>query len=137
MAKNKSSVDSLLILQFSVALYFLFLGLSGIVHYNSDAQQFGRSVVDAFGGQNDVVGIVIAVLLLISGVVLVLGPFLKGMESLLKFATLVIAVIWAVRIVILFFVNDIFEPDFLTWIQFLLLDLTILVVAWVVHRRSG
>ena len=134
---TKKSANSLLILQLALALFFFLLGLSGIVNYSSDAQQFGRNVVAAFGGQNDVVGIVISILLLISGVVLLAGPFLKGMGSMLKLATLVIVVIWLVRIVILFFVNDIFEPDFLTWLQLLSLDVTVLVAAWLIHKASA
>ncbi len=127
--------SSLIFLQVAVAAFFILLGLVGIAYYNSDISRFGRAVIRVFGGRNDILSVLISILCLVSGAILLLGLFMSMKTRLLYASALGVFIFWAVRIFYMFFLNNIFEPDFLVWLQQLSLDLVILSAVWLISRR--
>ncbi len=132
---TKRYQGSYFLLQIAVGLFFLLLGLQGIMHYNSDISGAGRAIAKVLGGKASYISITIAVLELISGVIILGGLFVPMKNSTLMIASLVVFVFWAVRIAYLFFVNNFTEPDLLIWLQKLSLDCVVLMSVWIIHRK--
>jgi hypothetical protein len=61
--------------------------------------------------------------------------FLPFDRRLLSLMTLIAFVVWAIRIIMVYFVDDIFEPDFVVWVAPLSIDLVVLLSLWLVNRR--
>lgn len=130
----KKSSNSMLFLQLSLALMFIAVGLVGIINYNSDLANFGRSVNKLFGQNNNIIPILFAVLELIAGVLLLASLFTVVPSGFLSIALLVIFIFWVVYIVMNFFLNGFAEPDFLTWLSRVSPQLVILSGLWIVTR---
>jgi ABC-type nickel/cobalt efflux system permease component RcnA len=47
----------------------------------------------------------------------------------------VIAILWAVLIVVNFFARGFFEPNFLVWLSRLAADLIVLLAFWLINRK--
>ena len=135
MAKKKVSLGSDTILQVVVGLALFFIGLLTIINYNSTGREVQRVLTDAFGGKSDVLDLIFGVLLLVSGV-FVAGALVLPLENKLLFLmTLLAFVVWAIRIILIYFVNDIFEPDFVNWVAPLCVDFIVLTALWMVNRK--
>ena len=119
-------------LQVSTAAALFLLGLVGIVNYNSDMARFGRSIVQAFGGHNDVLGLIISILTLIAGILLALDLLVRS--SMAGAIGVGVFVFWALRILYVWFRKDIFQPDALVWLQLISPDIVILAAIWLVAR---
>jgi sulfite exporter TauE/SafE len=135
MAKRSASLDTSIILQVVVGIFLITLGLVGIVHWDSNVAQFGRGLSRAFGRANDPVNLTLAVAEAVAGAIVLFGVFYGLRSRLLYAATLVIAVLWAIRVGLSFFALDIFEPDFLVWLNRLAADLIVLLSLWLVNRK--
>jgi uncharacterized membrane protein YphA (DoxX/SURF4 family) len=138
MAKKKAVFDAgttLLVLQIVVAAFLITLGLVGLIHWNSDPSRFGRGLTRAFGGTNNPFSLIVAIVELVAGLIVLVGAFARVRGRLLFAATLVIAILWAVQIVISFFARDIFEPDFWIWLNRLAMDLIVLLALWLLNRK--
>jgi uncharacterized membrane protein YphA (DoxX/SURF4 family) len=138
MAKKKAVFDAgttLLVLQIVVAAFLITLGLVGLIHWNSDPSRFGRGLTRAFGGTNNPFSLIVAIVELVAGLIVLAGAFARVRGRLLFAATLVIAILWAVQIVISFFARDIFEPDFWIWLNRLAMDLIVLLALWLINRK--
>jgi uncharacterized membrane protein YphA (DoxX/SURF4 family) len=123
------------VLQIVVAAFLISLGLLGIVHWKSGGAQFARNLTRAFGGGNNPVNLIVAIVELAAGAIVLLGLFTSVRSGLLSAATLVIAILWAIQIIIVFFARDIFEPDFLIWLNRLAADLIVLLALWLINRK--
>jgi FtsH-binding integral membrane protein len=132
-AKNTSG--SLVFLHVATAAYFILLGLVGIVNYNSDLSRLGRSLVQAFGGRNDVLGLIISILCLIAGIVLLVGLFAQIDSGIGRAAGITIFIFWALRIVYVYFRRDVFQPDVLVWLLQIAPDVVILAALWHISRK--
>jgi len=135
MATRTIRTSTPFFLQGSTAAALFLLGLVGIVNYNSDMARFGRQIVQAFGGHNDVLGLVISILTLVAGVLLALGLFFQSSSA--GSISLVVFVFWAVRILYVWFRKDIFQPDALVWLQLISPDVVILAAIWMVYRSRS
>jgi uncharacterized membrane protein YphA (DoxX/SURF4 family) len=138
MAKQKPVFDAgttLLVLQIIVAAFLITLGLVGLIHWNSDPTRFGRGLTRAFGGSNSPVALVVALVELLAGIIVLAGVFVRVRGRLLFAATLVIAILWAIQIIVSFFARDIFEPDFWIWLNRLAMDLIVLLALWLINRK--
>jgi uncharacterized membrane protein YphA (DoxX/SURF4 family) len=138
MAKKKAVFDAgttLLVLQIVVAAFLITLGLVGLIHWNSDPSRFGRGLTRAFGGANSPVALIVAIVELLAGIIVLIGAFARVRGRLLFAATLVIAILWAIQIIISFFARDIFEPDFWIWLNRLAMDLIVLLALWLINRK--
>jgi hypothetical protein len=136
MKKTTVKTTPRFFLQLSVAAYFILYGLVGIAYYDSGiSSTWGRALVRVFGGRYDVLSLIIAILTLVSGVILLLGLFLRIEANLLYSAGLGIFIFWAVRMLYIFFVRDLMLPNFLVWLEQLALDLVVLAAVWLVTRK--
>jgi len=135
MAKSKAAVDVVTILQIVVAVFLITLGLIGIIHYNSDLAQLGRGMNKIFGRANNPMNLIVAIVELVAGVIVFAGVFMAVKSKLLYAATLVIAVLWIIQIIISFFASNFAEPDFIVWLNRLAADLVVLLSLWVINRR--
>ena len=135
MAKKKISFGSLSVMQLFVGVALFFIGLLAVANYNSSGRELQRNLTELFGGKSDVLDLIFGILLIVSGV-FVAGAIVLPLEKRLLFlATLIAFVVWAVRIVLVYIVNDIFEPDFLVWATPLSVDLIVLMALWMVNRK--
>jgi len=135
MAKKAASRSVPYFLQGSTAAALFLVGLVGIVNYNSDLARLGRSIAQAFGGHNDVLGLIISILTLIAGVLLALDLFFKVSAS--GAIGLGVFIFWVLRILYVYFRKDIFEPDFLVWLQVISPDIVILAAIWMAYRARA
>ena len=135
MAKSKAEFGSGALLQIATGLALFFVGLLGIVNYNSTLNEVGRALSKTFGGKSDALDLVFAILLMVSGALITAALFLSVDKKVLMIASFVVFVIWIIRIIMVYFANDIFEPDFLVWITPLLVDLVILASIWTITRK--
>jgi uncharacterized membrane protein YphA (DoxX/SURF4 family) len=127
----------MLFLQLSLALMFITFGLVGIINYNSDLANFGRSVNKLFGQNNDIIPILFAVLELVAGVLLLASLFSGLPSRFLSIALLVIFIFWIVYIVMNYFMEGFGEPDFLIWLRNLSPQLVTLSGLWIITRNKG
>lgn len=122
-------------LQGSTAAALFLLGLVGIVNYNSDLARLGRAITQAFGGRNDVLGLIISILTLVAGVLLALDLLVK--VSAAGSIGLGVFIFWALRILYVYFRKDIFQPDVLVWLQLISPDIVILAAIWMIYRARS
>ena len=118
-----------------MAVMFIAIGILGITHYNSSGSELLRGLNKTFGGRNDIIPIVMAVIELVAGVLLFVSLFDLIPSRLLSFLLLVIFIFWAINIVMAYILNDIFEPDFLRWLAAISPQLVILSALWIVYRN--
>jgi hypothetical protein len=132
-------VDTLFVLQIVVAVFLVTLGLIGIIHYDSDLARLGRDLNRVFGRANNPFNVIVAAVELAAGILLLAALFVPVKPRWLYFpgrwTTLGIAIVWAIRIVLFLFVNNIFEPTFLVWLNQLAADLVILLSLWLIYRK--
>ena len=126
---------TIFVLQIVVAVYLITLGLLGIIYWQSGGAQFVRDLNRAFGGSNNPFSLIVAILELAAGAIVALGLFASVRSGLLAAATLVIAILWVIQIIIVFFARDIFEPQFLVWLNRLAADLIVLLALWLINRK--
>jgi hypothetical protein len=135
MARSKASVDVVTILQIVVAVFLITLGLIAIIHYNSDLARFGRGMNKLFGRANNPMNLVVAIVEIIAGVIVFAGVFFAVQSKLLYGATLVIAILWIIQIILSFFASNFAEPDFFIWLNRLAADLVVLLSLWLINRK--
>jgi hypothetical protein len=133
--KTAWHVDTLFVLQIVVAVFLITLGLSGLINYDSGLSRFGRDVNRLFGRANDPFNVIVAVVELIAGILLAAALFVPVRTRWLYWTTLVIAIVWAVWIVLDLFINGIFEPVFLRWLNQLAQSLIMLLALWLINRK--
>jgi hypothetical protein len=125
------SISSLFFLQLCLGVFFLMLGIMGLGNYNSKLSEVAR-----FFGRDDTMRVIMSVVELVMGVVLVLGLFVSVSADLTKIFTFALFVLWAVYMVINFFLNDSFlEPNTVVWLYNFSWHAVVLVGLWVVGRR--
>lgn len=134
MAKS-TSPSSLGFLQGTVAAFFILFGLAAIVNYDSGMNRFGRALVRTFGGSNDPLSLIIAILALIAGVILLGGLVFRISSRLMSAAGLGMLIFWALRMLYVFFLNDIFKPDLLIWLANLSPDAIVLAALSLIARK--
>ena len=135
MAVSKRWSNPLVILQLVTGIYLLSLGLSEIVSYSSELNQFARSVSHAFGGSGSVLPVIVAIIEIAAGVLLIWGLFGFVSGRLLYPATMAIAALWVVRVLVAFVFNEPLEPTFLTWLARVTGELIPGIVIWTVGRQ--
>lgn len=131
----KKSVNSMFFLQLSLALMFIAIGIVGITNYNSGISQFGRSVSGLFGKNNNIIPILFAVLELVAGVLLLLSLFTGLPGKFLSIAMIIIFIFWAITLVMNYFTDGLFKPDFIVWLAEVSPQLVILSALWIVVRN--
>ena len=135
MARSRSSVDLITILQIVVAAFLITLGLMAIIHYNSDPARLGRGMNRLFGRANEPLNLIVAIVEIAAGGIVFIGVFLAVQSRLLYGATLVIAILWIIQIILSFFASNFAEPDLIIWINRLAADLIVLLALWLINRK--
>lgn len=119
MATRSKGVNPLFLLQLITGIYLLSLGVSELVEYNSEWNQFARSVASAFGEGGDVLTVVIAILEIAAGAILIWALFARPSGGVVRTSCLVIAALWLLRVLVAYVFNDILEPSFFSWLPLL------------------
>ncbi len=126
---------SFFLLQIAVGLFFLLMGLQGIINYDSYGSQATRLVNNLFGNNNNIINIIVSVGALVSGVLILGGLFVPLKNSTLMVATLIVFIFWVVKIAYFYFANNLMEPDLISWLQKLSLDFVVLMSVWIINRK--
>ena len=135
MARRAVTFDSVIVVQIVLAIFLFTLGLIGIMDWNSNLAQFGRGMNRLFGGAGNPFNIIVAIIELAAGAIMFLGIFVTELSRVLSWGTWIVLVIWIVEIIIDFFANGAFEPNFLVWLNRLALDVIILGTLWLINRK--
>ena len=135
MAKRSVSFDAITVMQIVVAVFLFTLGLIGLVDWNSSLAQFGRSVNRFFGHADNPLNLIVAVVEMAAGVIVFIALFITVANRLIYVLTLIIAILWVVEIIVAFFGQDPFKPDFLVWLNRFAADVIILLSLWLINRK--
>ena len=135
MTRRAVTFDSVIVVQIVLAVFLFTLGLIGIMDWNSSLGQFGRGMNRLFGRAGNPFNIIVAIIELATGAIMFLGIFISNLNRVLYWATWIVVVIWIVEIIIDFFAQGAFEPNFLVWLNRLAADVIILGVLWLVNRK--
>jgi hypothetical protein len=126
MRRSGAFWDVGVVLEIAVAAFLITLGLAGLLNWDSGLTQVGR---------DSMIAVVVAIVELVAGVLVLFGAFTSVQTRLLSLSTLVIAILWALRILFGFFGRDLFAPDFVVWLNRLSADLIVLLALWMVNRK--
>ena len=126
---------SFFFLQIAVGLFFLLMGLQGIINFDSYGSQATRFVNDLFGKNNNIINIIVSIGALVSGVIILGGLFIPLKNSTLMIATLIVFIFWALKIAFFYFANNLMEPNLITWLQNLSLQFVVLMSVWIINRK--
>jgi hypothetical protein len=132
---RRSAFDGVSAIQVAVAVFLFTLGLIGIMGWSSNLAQFGRGLSRLFGRANDPFNLIVAIVELAAGAIVFIGVFVTAKSRLLFWLTIVIGILWIVEIIIGFFAQRPFEPDFVVWLNRLTADVIILLALWQINRR--
>ncbi len=134
-AKVSIRFDALFVLQCVVAVFLVTLGLMALLEYDSDWSRFARDVNRLFGRANDPLAVIVAIVEIVAGALVFAALFVPVKRRWLYLTTLVIAIVWAVWIVVDLVVNRAFQPSFLAWLNQLASDLVLLLALWLINRK--
>ena len=131
MATKRNASSSATLLSLAVGV---FLVLSGI-HYFLDMNSLFGKLGGMFASQTDkTVGIVIAVLKIVAGAVLVIGPFGLLSKGIRQLAFWIIVIFWLVLTVYLAAMGSSAlkngAGDVLAWFEALFLNIAVLAALW-------
>ena len=137
MARNIStkSVGTGFWLQLFAGIFLITAGVLGIIHYNSNLQQFGRAINELFGKSNNPLTLVFAIIELAVGIVFVLNCLFTMSRTLISLSAIVIIIVWIIRTIMTYFTASIFEPDFIIWLNGVASNLLFIIVFWSVFKR--
>jgi uncharacterized membrane protein YphA (DoxX/SURF4 family) len=119
-------------LQLCLGIFFLVLGITDLTNYNHP--DFLSQVGRAFG-KNETLALVMAVVEIVMGAILALGLFLSASTDMTKLLGVVLFILWALYMVVAFFVQDLLKPNLLTWLYRVSWNAVILISLWIVGRR--
>jgi hypothetical protein len=127
--------DGVVVVQIVLAIFLFTLGLIGIMDWNSNLGEFGRGMNRLFGRAGNPFNIIVAIIELAVGAVMFLAIFINELNGVLYWGTWIVVVIWIVEIIIDFFAQGAFEPNFLVWLNRLAADVIILGTLWLINRK--
>ena len=119
-------------LQLCLGVFFLVLGITDLTNYNHPdlLSQVGRAF-----GKNETLALAMAVVEIVMGAVLALGLFLSASADLTRLLGIALFLLWALYMVVAFFVQDLLKPNLLTWLYRVSWNAVILISLWIVGRR--
>jgi hypothetical protein len=131
---KKLSYEGTVLLQLGVGVFLATLGIAGITSWDSNLKELGRAVSRLFGGRNDPTALVLSIVELAAGVVVVGALLVRRKNRALALAIVVVAALWLAYLAIAA-IRTAFDPDFVSWLHELAVNLLALVALWVVSRR--
>jgi hypothetical protein len=138
MARSKKSaldkINSLLLLRITLAVFFFILGICGM------STSINESVFSLGEGRILPLEIAFGIVEIICGIILFLGLFFSTARKYTSLSTIIILIIWLVRIIITRFVYglswiDGSFSDFMLWLLVLSVELFIAAAILVLHKR--
>lgn len=143
---RKSSLDIVFFIQIAIAVYFIILGLQGIMNYK-ESDSFFQEIASIFkkSGISKETELILGIFSLLAGALLLLSLFNIGSRNTLLLFIIIILVVWLVRIIMVRFINQVqiddgsitFNPDFFSWLQQLALDIIILCSIWMIRDKHA
>jgi hypothetical protein len=135
MATRTKWMSPLALLQLITGIYLVSLGVSDLIAYNSEWNQFARSVADAFGESGNALTVIISILEIAAGAVLIWVLFGRTSGRVVRLSCVVIAALWLIRVLVAYVFNDIFEPSFFTWLALVSGELIPGAVVWMIGSQ--
>jgi uncharacterized membrane protein YphA (DoxX/SURF4 family) len=133
MIKKVGSMNlSTFFLQLCLGVFFLVLGITDLTNYNHPAL---LSEIGRFFGKNETLSLVMAVVEIVMGAVLILGLFMSASADITRLLGIALFILWALYMVVAFFVQGFLEPNLLTWLYRVSWHSVILISLWIVGRR--
>ncbi len=132
---NKS-INTNLILQIFVALLLLSFGIEGLTGYNSTGSELLRGINKMFGGSNNLLPLIFAIVEIVAGALLILEFFVPVTTKFVFIAMIVICFIWLFSIVTGYFTSRFLEPNFISWLSQLSVQLILLASFWQVGQSK-
>ncbi len=108
------------LLQLALGLFFGLTGLLYLSNYNSNG----------VFGKNNMFNILIAIIVLAAGIIFLIALFAPIPSKVMFVSGIIILIIWALFIIISYFINNFLNPSFLPWLQKLSLELIVLGCIW-------
>jgi uncharacterized membrane protein YphA (DoxX/SURF4 family) len=136
MAKSTGSLTGF-VLQLATGIYFTVSGILHLQSYNSETEKIFRSVKQVFGVDSGPMAIIIPLVLIVAGVLLIIGLFISLGRNGQLIMGLTLFGLWLLQMIVTYFTNGVFEPDFLNWAAEFSKDLVILAVLWVISQRKA
>ena len=133
--RDAVTFDGVVVVQIVLAVFLFTLGLIGIMDWNSNLAQFGRGMNRLFGRAGNPFNIIVALIELAAGAVMFLAVFIGQLNRVLYWGTWIVVVIWIIEIIIDFFAQGAFDPNFLVWLNRLAADVIVLGVLWLINRK--
>jgi hypothetical protein len=127
--------DGVVVVQIVLSIFLFTLGLIGIMDWNSNLGEFERGMNRLFGRAGNPFNIIVALIELAAGAIMFLAVFIGELNRVLYWGTWIVVVIWIIEIIIDFFAQGAFEPNFLVWLNRLAADVIVLGVLWLINRK--
>ncbi|MBF9018498.1 MULTISPECIES: hypothetical protein [unclassified Oceanispirochaeta] len=148
MRRQNTGLTSIFFLQLAIAIFFLILGVQGIITNVSQNSGFAREVAKFMNAENPAVQkteLIMGIISLVAGLLLLLGLFRFGDSRLVVVSSVLIFLFWLTRLVMVRFMTELvvrngnitFYPDFSTWLLAVSTDVIILCSIWTIARRSS
>lgn len=128
MSKKTNFLSSTTLLALAVGVFLFLSGVQTLIDLDSPLGKVGSFFADK---TSNTIVIVIAILKIVSGAVLAIGPFGLLTAGIQKLAFWIVIAFWAAFTVYAsFFGGPIFKPTPMLWIQTFSLNLAILAAVW-------
>ncbi|MDC7220432.1 MAG: hypothetical protein PQJ59_10850 [Spirochaetales bacterium] len=126
----KKSIGIMPLLQILVALLLLTFGIDGITGYNSTGSELMRTVNSTLGGSNNVLPLIFAIIEIAVGALLIAEFFMPVATRFVFIGMIVVCVVWILSIILNFITSHFLEPNFISWLRELSIQLVLLVCFW-------
>ncbi|MCL2793476.1 MAG: hypothetical protein FWD87_10360 [Spirochaetaceae bacterium] len=129
----RERVSAMWLIQFFIGV---FLTASALIFLSGGAgSEVARGISKVFGSSSTV-GLIVAILELVSGVVLLVSLFLGAKPRWLFLALLVIFIFWTINVVAVYLLDGFAKPNLMAWLRDISLQLIVLSGLWGVMMQS-
>jgi hypothetical protein len=133
-----NSPGSLMILQLALGVFFILIGLEVLMYGQSGIGQILNGIANAFGDTKHVIDTIIAIAEIVCGAILILALFIPMGSGAFNFLVMLIFILWIGRIVYFDFIaKAVFQPNWLTWLKELALDIIVAIGIWVTRTKRA
>ncbi|QEN06914.1 hypothetical protein EXM22_02475 [Oceanispirochaeta crateris] len=131
----RRQLDAVYFLQFFLGISLFVFGIMALNGYNSTGQEVMRGLNKVFGKSNNLFPIIFGIVQLAAGALLIVKLFIDIDSGIFRIIHLAICILWAISIVMNFFVSNLMEPDLIRWLGALAPQLVILLSLWIVGEE--
>ena len=114
----------------------IFLTASALLFLTNSSGSEIVSGISRLVGRNNTIGVVVAIVELISGIVLLVGLFIGAKPKIMFLVSLVVFILWTINILTSYFFSGFLQPSFIAWIKNLSLYLIVLSGIWGIMLSS-